>query len=389
MELLEIVLKITSGSEYYQSPDYTKASSFEQLPIIDKNIVIKNYDKIFCSCSSIIYTQTSGSNGAPMTIPWNYNEYLKSLTTLWRLRNKYDITPRDFQLTCHANIDIHGKRIENPIIVSPNSLSLSKLYYSGSVMEDYENAIRTFKPKWMYAQPSFANYIGIYLKTNAPDLLEKITYVELVGELLTPGTEAYIKRLYTNAQVVNMYGMQEFNGIMYEVDGLMQVISENVFVELINDLGQHCKKDEEGEIVVTGLKNSTFPLIRYKTGDRAKRILLDGTEGYIITSGRANDEFIYEGNHYDGSLFFTVINEYNRIHEIKISRFQVIYRNSELLFKISSFGKLPSKDYLESELSEILRRIINLSISIKVCIVDNHSDYISGDNKIKYFISEL
>ena len=39
MELLEIVLKITSGSEYYQSPDYTKASSFEQLPIIDKNIV--------------------------------------------------------------------------------------------------------------------------------------------------------------------------------------------------------------------------------------------------------------------------------------------------------------------------------------------------------------
>lgn len=41
-------------------------------------------------------------------------------------------------------------------------------------------------------------------------------------------------------------------------------------VEVVNERGYHCKKNEVGELVVTNLDRTLMPIIRYRTGDNVK-----------------------------------------------------------------------------------------------------------------------
>lgn len=386
-KILTKIKKVTQNSSYYQSDEYLNATSLKTLPIITRQDVVENYEKIVSCKMPMIYTQTSGSNGIPLKVAWNYNEYLKSLISLWRLRAKHGISPTDFQMTCHSEFDTFGKKINNPIILFPNMISLSKLQYSLDILQEYMHKIVKFKPKWILAQPSFVYLIGKYLFQNAPELLEGFKYIELVGELLSPDIKMQIQEFFPNAYVVNMYGMQEFNGIMYEDNNVMKVIEENVFVEILDQFGNECNINEEGDIVVTGLQNSTFPLIRYNTKDRGKRIVSNGIEGYTITVGRSNDQFDWNGILYDGSLFFTIINEYIKCTNFNILQFQVIYSEDTFKFKLLATESLPDEIIIERDLSNIIHHTINIDIPIKVKIVLSAEGFLKCGNKIKYFIN--
>lgn len=385
--LLTRVKKLISNCAYYQSEKYDKVRSFEEFPIIDRYELVKSYQSFVCNTKPIIYTKTSGSSGIPLRIPWNYNDYLKSLACLWRLRAKYGIFPTTFQLTCHCGIDTLGKIVDNPVVVFPNMLSLSKLFYSEDILKEYLRKIELFKPKWIYAQPSFVYFIGKYITYNKPELLSGIIYIELVGELLTPDVKTQIQVMFPNAHVVNMYGMQEFNGIMYEEKGIMKVIHDNVYVELVDEFGNDPGIDKEGDIVVTGLYNSTFPLIRYNTKDRGKRVILDGVEGYQLTVGRSNDQFIWNDVTYDGSLFFSVLNEYSKRNDRNVIQFQVIYADDCFTVLIFSLNSNIEEYKIEKELENIIIDLIGVCLPLKVLVVPSMSDFIKNENKIKYFIN--
>lgn len=386
-KILTRIKEVTQNSSYYQTDEYLNANSLKTLPIITRQDVVENYEKIVSCKMPMIYTQTSGSNGIPLKVAWNYNEYLKSLIFLWRLRAKHGISPTDFQMTCHSEFDALGKKINNPIILFPNMISLSKLQYSLDILQEYMHKIVKFKPKWILAQPSFVYLIGKYLLQNAPELLEGFKYIELVGELLSPDIKMQIQELFPHAYIVNMYGMQEFNGIMYEDNNVMKVIEENVFVEILDQFGNECSINEEGDIVVTGLQNSTFPLIRYNTKDRGKRIVSNGIEGYTITVGRSNDQFEWNGILYDGSLFFTIINEYIKCSNVNILQFQVIYYEDTFKFKLLATETLPDEIIIERDLSNIIHHTINIDLPIKVKIVQSVEEFLKCGNKIKYFIN--
>ncbi len=387
MEIIDIIRKITKDSCYYQCSDYLNVNRIEELPIIDKELVRKNYDQIFCFKGPIIYTHTSGSDGSPMQIAWNYHDYIKSLTSLWRLRAKQGVFPKDFRLSCHAEFDIHGKRIENPIIVSSTVLSLSKLCHSKENLKKYIESIDLYKPKWIYAQPSFVYNIGKYLYSQKPELLNIFKYIELVGELLLPEIRNEIQELFSNSTVINMYGMQEFNGIMYENNGLLQTITDNVYVEIIDEFGKSCNYEEEGDIVVTSLRNSVFPLIRYNTKDRGIKVRSNGLEGYMITAGRSNDMFLWNGRTYDGSVFFLIINEYNKKYNPKIWGFQVVLSNNILNYAVLSDVVFPSEDEMAFALHNIMIDILNIQLPVRVKAVMSQGEFIKGGNKIKYFVN--
>lgn len=387
MDVLDIVKKVISGSNYYNTAPYLNATDLSELPIIDKIEVQKNWDKIYTAPQKVIYSETSGSTGTPLKIAWNPSEYVQSIMTLWRLRRTHGIYSTDFFLTCHAGFYINSDRIQDEIVVTGNSLSLSKLCYKKDTMQQYTHYIKLFSPKWIYGQPSFVYYLGCYLSEYAPDIALTFTYIELVGELLSPEIKKSISEYFPNAHIINMYGMQEFNGILYEKNGHMVPIEENAYIEVVNENGEQCEINQEGDIVVTGLINSAFPLIRYKTGDRGKRIIYDSNISYLITAGRSNDELVYDGRRYDGSIFFIIINEYNRTHKSRISRFQVTYEHMMLFFKIFSFDDLPPKKEIEHDLKRILYSIDSLQIDLEVQI--QTAEYFStSSNKIKYFISE-
>lgn len=388
MNIMDIVKSKIRGSQYYYERNYSAAESIESLPIMDKNEAIREWDHIFNHDSkNVMYTQTSGSNGIPLKIAWNHTEYLQSIATIWRKRKQHGIVPSDFYLTCHAEFDVHNKRVESPVVIMDNCLSLSKLCMSEEIIAEYLYQIQLFTPKWIYAQPSFVYYLGMNMQKSAPELTKMFTYIELVGEMLAPDIKAQIAAIFPNATVVNMYGMQEFNSIMYEEAGIMMPLDDNAFIEILDDEGQRCSDGIEGNIVVTGLKNSAFPLVRYKTGDRGVRVINDGVVGYLITSGRSNDELIYNGRRYDGSLFFVVVNEYNNTHDTKISRFQVVYRDGMLNFNISCLDNAVDLNNIEHDLEHILSTTYLIQLPVCVSVIRERESVICGKNKVKYFIN--
>jgi phenylacetate-CoA ligase len=75
-----------------------------------------------------------------------------------------------------------------------------------------------------------------------------------------------------NAPLVDMYTCQEAGYLALQCPGHSHyhVQSENVLLEVVDDLGRPCAPGEVGRILVTCLNNFATPLIRYEIGDYAE-----------------------------------------------------------------------------------------------------------------------
>lgn len=80
------------------------------------------------------------------------------------------------------------------------------------------------------------------------------------------------------ATVFDKYGSREFSGIAYECgfDSGHHVVDESYLVEILVD-GRPAKPGEVGEVVITDLTNYSVPLIRYRIGDLATAIGVEGS----------------------------------------------------------------------------------------------------------------
>jgi phenylacetate-coenzyme A ligase PaaK-like adenylate-forming protein len=211
--------------------------------------------------------------------------------------------------------------------------------------------------------------------------------IELNGEFCPIDLLQFFKKAFPKQQVVNMYGMQEFNGIAYSENDKNEftVLSDNVFVEVLNNNNQQCAINEEGDIVITTLVNAATPLIRYKTGDVG---YFNEDLHLIITRARCNDTIEINGNMHDGSVFWSFIDILNEKYcHFAVSQFQVEYTGEVLLFNLVTLNEeLSSEDY-KCYLEKILRENDGWSeMKVRVNLVPK-IDVFALNNKIKYFIN--
>jgi len=67
------------------------------------------------------------------------------------------------------------------------------------------------------------------------------------------------------------YGLAELPTVgATDGKGALKIVEEQGFIEIVNELGEPVKPNEEGFIVVTDFNNTQTPIIRYKSGDRGK-----------------------------------------------------------------------------------------------------------------------
>lgn len=176
-----------------------------------------------------------------------------------------------------------------------------------------------------------------------------------------PGVRALISEGWNGAKVVDHYGMTEVGPVAFEdpeCTGVLRVIESSYYAEFIEPGGnQPVPEGEVGELVLTPLGRTSWPLLRYRTGDLVKwtrdaRGL--ALEGGII--GRADDMVVVRGVNIYPTAVDSVV---RRLPEIGEYRVLVSRRGAmaELALQIES---------LDDAAAVRLERALNQAFSLRV-----------------------
>lgn len=279
-KLNEFLFEVYKNNEFYQDVikknNISEPTVITQYPILTRNQLQQNRYNMFSKgykakyFSQQLHRQfSSGSSGMPINVYWDAHDYHCSMIPLWRRRKKYyNISPNDkvIKFTLMA-FDLEGKsngmyyhQTNNAALISRASLKTD---------QDYIEAIKFINescPIWLYIQPYILSKLIYYYKKEKTSPPSSLRYIESVGEILSDGLHNEAESFF-NVPVANMYGSEEMNGIAYECPyHHMHILTENVFVECLDDNGKVCSSGE-GEAIITNLNNKTMPLVRYNQGD--------------------------------------------------------------------------------------------------------------------------
>lgn len=413
-ELIKLVQYAYKDVDYYHDlfdklnilpKDINSIDKLQLLPVLKKEYIQKNLGSFvgkkyqrYPENSDIELRRTSGSTGRYLKIYWHRKENIKSLLSLWRVRNRwYSIVP-EMKFCSFFTINYQGNKITERVskIIDPSgrNLAFCKIGLTETKLNDYYYDILNFEPDWLNLQPSMAVLLAQFIEENKMPIPRNLKYIELSGELLMESDRILIEKVF-NIHPVNMYGTNETNGIAIECEhGNLHILEDNVIVEVIKN-GQPVV-DDEGDIYVTCLNNYAMPFIRYETGDKGmifSHRCSCGRKSKImkITSGRSSDVVCLPNSVKISPYIFVSIIEYtNEYMSGAIAQFQIIQKDIES-FKIIMALKPTFVNWRAAVKAAFLSNIIDprlKSIHWDFEFVDRiYPDARTG--KLKYFINEM
>jgi phenylacetate-CoA ligase len=188
--------------------------------------------------------------------------------------------------------------------------------------------------------PTYAIHLGETAHSERLDLSKSaVRRIIVAGEPggSLPATREHIERLWPGAQVFDHHGLTETGPITYECPVhpcRLHVVDWAYFIEVIDRSSNlPVKPGQDGELVVTTLKRTGSPLLRYKTGDVVRLALHHkegkpcecgryetALEGGII--GRTDDMVVIRGVNIYPTAIEAVVRKFPEIaeYQVKISR---------------------------------------------------------------------
>ena len=382
-----------SDCDYYSKiVNYSQYTSFEEIPLLTKNIVRK-YNDWFLKKNTIniIERETSGSTGTILKVYWSLNDHILSFKQVWNIRRLYEVNPMDYYITDHVWMS-YGERLICPnIFIEKNHISFSKIHTSDEVFMTYISAINKYNPTWVQASPSFIQFFGEFCKRKNITL-KSIKLIELIGEYLSIEEHNKINFLFPNVFVKNVYGLTECNICAYEKENnILESFGAN-HIEILKSRNESCQPGEVGKIVVTNYANKAMPLVKYDTGDKAKLVdRQDDTLRFEILSSRKTDYYKYDQIIIPKSFFYYLIKKINTVFPnkpIEQFLFSVVADGKiDVFLKCETGKKFTSKECIEiSDAFQIeVCETYKLKIQFSICIVDR-IPYLNKKNT--YFLNE-
>jgi phenylacetate-CoA ligase len=182
-----------------------------------------------------------------------------------------------------------------------------------------------------------------------------------------PEVRSRIETLW-NARVYDHHGMTEVGPVSYEMTALpnrLFVMEEAYFAEVIDpQTGLEVAEGEQGELVLTNLKRSACPLIRYRTGDWVKKRLVHGRltlEGGVI--GRVDDMVVVRGVNVYPSAIDSVVRQFPEVVEYLVQQ-RLVDAMHELELLIEAPETVAAS--LVRQLETKLRDTFSLRIPVKL-----------------------
>jgi phenylacetate-CoA ligase len=166
--------------------------------------------------------------------------------------------------------------LKREVLMPINSVPWEKMceqldIYLDNIIEDKVSIIRALPHflLWLAKRAEQRNLVF-------PDVKTLLPYGGLAGEELVKTITSIFQ-----AKFINVYGTGEIGSIGCAVSDphIVEVYSEMVCLEVIDESGKYVALNTPGRVVVTDLNNFAMPIIRYEIGDVAEVIKYDERNG--------------------------------------------------------------------------------------------------------------
>ena len=311
----------TLGNAGLVSDDGTvRLECFRRVPLLDKNLIRANYDRLKSddlSRRAWVEESSGGSTGMPVQLIQD-KDHLDWSCAIKLLYDEWSGLPmgerrafvwgsvRDTLAGSETLRTQLGRWIRNEIWL--NSFRISP-----EQMEAFVNRINRYRPVQITAFAENIFDLARYIEERGLRVHSPRAILTSAG-ILYPHMREKIERVF-RAPVFNRYGSREVGDIACEcsLHGGMHISAPTHYVEIVREDGTVAAPGEYGEIVITLLTNYAMPLIRYRIGDLG---MLSGEScrcgrGLPLLRdliGRTSDIFINaRGDRIDGRMFIRLL----------------------------------------------------------------------------------
>lgn len=260
----------------------------------------------------------------------------------------------------------------NPVY---NELQFSPSHMNAHSIERYVTALAKYRPQFVHGYPSALSMLAKLAEAAGHDLRKLSIRAALLGsEAVSAEQRCDIERVF-GTRVFSWYGHSErvILGGECEHGASYHQFPDYGILEVIDELsGQEVKEGESGELVGTGLLNRCLPLIRYRTGDRARRLAPTCACGRAFdrfdqVEGRWGQEYIIGKS--GSRIFTTALNMHGSVFE-RVVRYQYVQRypgRVELRLVV-----MPNFTHIDQErLVEAFARKVGSELEVKLVVCDS------------------
>ena len=272
-----------------------KPKRWEDIPILTKSdlqVPLVNRLSSDFKLKNLYVNKTSGSSGHPFTFAKDKFCHALTWANVIQKFGWYDI---DFNKSYQARfygvpLDSFGYYKERFKDVLAKRFRFTIFNLNDDVFTKYLEHFKIKKFDYLNGYTSslvlFAKYLkenNLILKDICPTLKVCITTSEMLFE-----DDKLLLQNYFGVPIVNEYGASEFGVIAFqEPKGALQICTENLYVEILDDDNNVLPYGETGKIIITDFYNEAHPLIRFEVGDRgavkkgssSKFLYLESLEG--------------------------------------------------------------------------------------------------------------
>jgi len=255
-------------------------SNIAQLPFMERQNISENYPyNLFAvPLRDIVRIHTvSGTTQKPTVSGYTTQDLTNWQSILARALCASDVTIHDIlQITLNPGLANWGRDYK----YGAESIEASVIPHTPMSIEKKLMVLRDYKTSVLITTPSSARQLANYVRKNEVNTnIFGLKTLILIGEAINKNDRRSLEQ-NLNVRVWTHYGLSEVPGpaIAFECDahdGLH--INEDHFLPEIVDpgTGKVLPEGQFGELVLTTLTTRAFPLIRFKTGDKAKIIKTD------------------------------------------------------------------------------------------------------------------
>jgi len=257
-------------------PEAVTLQDLPRLPPLTKADIRENLDLLTWPAvpGGLRRSTTGGSTGTPVAFYMDRARQAADQAARIRSRRWFGIEPGDRELYLWGSpVELTTQdRVKSLRDRLMNHRLLNAFDMTPGQMRDYLAQIDHFNPAHVFGYPSsLARLVSLANSIGHRSAAPALRAVFVTGEWLDPADRQALAD-YFRVPIANGYGAREAGFVAHECpQSRLHVTDESLIVELVDAAGQPVPDGEPGEVVVTHLENLGMPLIRYRTGDVARR----------------------------------------------------------------------------------------------------------------------